>query len=141
MFYKLFLITASLFLLTSCATDKKEDSPTSQPQKCNCNDLYFDDLYGHFYLEEKETPFTGVCETFYKSNQQLKLHKEFKKGKVSGIFKTYYEDGTLKEESQFEINFQHGYKKMYNPSGELINHSVYRKGELEEVVFPTDDVQ
>jgi len=135
MYLKYYLIAILYFLLTSCDSDKKDATTGSDSVVCNCNDLYFDDLYGHFYLEEKEQPYTGTCETFYKSNKQLKLHKEFKKGKVDGLLKSFYEDGTLKEESQFEINFQHGYKKLYSPSGELINHSVFRKGELEEVVI------
>lgn len=120
----------------SCGTEKHSVDLNAQSASCNCNDLYYDDLYAHFYVEDRTEPYTGICETFYKSNKKMKLHKEFKNGKVDGVLKTYYENGILKEESQFELNFQHGFKKEYLPSGELFNHTVFRKGELQEIVFP-----
>lgn len=52
------------------------------------------------------------------------------KGIKQGIWKTFYDDWTLKEEARYKDGLLHGYFKQYSESGELLVHERYEMGDL-----------
>ena len=45
------------------------------------------------------------------------------KGKMTGLWKMYYENGNIKQEGHFKEGKGHGLWKFYNENGELIRNS------------------
>ncbi|MCB9194925.1 MAG: hypothetical protein H6598_01695 [Flavobacteriales bacterium] len=101
----------------------------------NCNDIFLDPMYNHFYTDDRTKPYTGKCQSKSKSGQII-LEKNFVEGKLEGKWLEYYENGTIKSEWEFSKNRQHGNLKGYSVDGTLEYHSVYNKGELESSIYP-----
>jgi hypothetical protein len=131
--YILFYFSIVVSAMAGCNSAEPEPNTTSavviKKSECNCQDLFLDDLYSHFYLEDRTKPYTGHC-TGLDENGILSIEKEYVKGKLHGTVIKYYENGNIKEETEFDINFQHGESKKYDESGQLIFHREYHKGEF-----------
>ncbi|MFP4024779.1 MAG: toxin-antitoxin system YwqK family antitoxin [Thiohalospira sp.] len=74
-----------------------------------------------------------IAITRYRNNQVI-LHEEInrydKNGNKTGIWKLFYDNGTLKEEKEFLKGKLHGVYKIYNKKGFLINTLYYENGEI-----------
>lgn len=68
---------------------------------------------------------------FYKKGTLLgkeKINRKDKKGKKTGTWKKFYDDGKLKEESRYKNDLLNGYLKEYDTKGKLINATLYIDG-------------
>lgn len=115
-----------IFLSAACKTDSP-DTSTEAPDYCDCEMLALDNLYNHFYLEDRHEPYTGVCKIFHK-NGQLKQEREIVDGKNNGYFRVYSESGVLLEEGAFKNNRHHGTFKYFDERGDLIVEAEYENG-------------
>jgi antitoxin component YwqK of YwqJK toxin-antitoxin module len=120
-----FLIILFGSILLSCNNDK--DNNTVKEDFCDCEMLAHDNLFNHFYLEDRKKPYTGVCKSFYQ-NGQIKQERELANGKNNGFFRNYSESGILLEEGAFLDNRHHGWFKYYDEQGELIIEVEYNNG-------------
>jgi antitoxin component YwqK of YwqJK toxin-antitoxin module len=89
--------------------------------------LAHDNLFNHFYLEDRKAPYTGICKLFYK-NGQVKQERELVSGKNNGFYRTFSESGILLEEGSFLDNRHHGWFKYYDEQGELMIEVEYDNG-------------
>jgi antitoxin component YwqK of YwqJK toxin-antitoxin module len=128
------LLTISSIIITNCASSTEEVIVEDERDYCECVELFFDEPYNYFYLEERSKPFTGTCESKNEKGIVI-IKKTFEEGKLTGPYIEYFEDGTLLHEWNFLNNRQHGDQKIFNEKGDLILHSVYTKGDLDTIVF------
>lgn len=63
------------------------------------------------------------------------LEENYKQGKLSGIAKVYYKDGSLTEQSYYENGKLHGESTRYTEKGKLIARIPYKHGEIDGKVF------
>jgi len=134
----LFFVPVSLFCACSgepADSSDMEGEVGEEVTYCDCKELQFDQPYNNFYLEKPRDGFTGLCENLY-SNGLPSLSKNFKKGKVHGKVISYYENGQIDEEKEFDMNFQVNDHFKYDESGNLIFHYRYERGKLIESVYP-----
>lgn len=130
--YYLFVLVLTL---VSCSNDLDNSEIGSEVECQNCNDVFLDPMYNHFYIEDRSEPFTGKCKG-YSSNGALLFEKNFMEGKLEGDYLEYYDDGTIKSEWHFLKGRQHGDFKGYLPDGTLDYHTIYYKGDLDSTIYP-----
>jgi hypothetical protein len=106
---------------------------------CNCDELILDQPYNHFWRFERRKGFTGKCEEFYPDGT-LKTTKNLVEGKLHGKLFTYYKNGRMHEEKEFDMNFQTGEHIIYTNTGEVKLHALYRRGKLTEILVNKPDV-
>ena len=141
--YLILLLMPVLLIACGGETDNTvevdDHNPMSDTTYCDCKELIFDESYNNFYLVKAREGFTGFCEEFY-SNGQVSLSKNFTNGKVDGEVKMYFEDGSIKEEKTFDMNFQTGDHFKYNIAGQITFHAKYNRGKQTEILisWPTN---
>jgi antitoxin component YwqK of YwqJK toxin-antitoxin module len=113
-----------IFVFLSCDNDEKI---AEDPGYCDCEMLAIDNLYNHFYLEDRNEPYTGICKVFH-NNGQLKREQEIVDGKNNGYFRVYSESGVLLEEGNFKNNRHHGTFKYFDDKGNLTLEAEYENG-------------
>ena len=59
-----------------------------------------------------------------------KLNRKDELGKKQGIYKEFYEDGTLKSEKKYKDDVMDGYVKTYDIKGNLINTEKFNNGKV-----------
>jgi hypothetical protein len=129
------IIFCSIVLVfTSCNSKDETVSTIEEPTNCECTELFFDDDYNYFYLNDRTIPYTGRCQEKNAKGVVL-VEKNFDQGKLTGSYFEYYDSGKLKNEWYFLNNRQHGDQKLYDELGKLTHHSIYYKGELDSIVF------
>ncbi len=70
------------------------------------------------YEINSTTPYTGKFkENYY--NGKLKVEESYKKGKLEGVYKSYYDNGKLE-----------GVRKRYSATGKLKEKEIYKNGKL-----------
>jgi antitoxin component YwqK of YwqJK toxin-antitoxin module len=140
MYSKKTILKIATFVLTvisvSCSSGEQENDQPEEIDFCSCAELFFDDDYNHFYLNNRTEPFTGKCQET-NSGGVVVLEKNFEKGKLTGKYLEFYDNGTPKHEWNFLNNRQHGEQKLFKEDGSLSHHSIYSKGELDSIVFST----
>lgn len=134
--YILFLFVIALLQVGCGETVSEKDlSEDATSKNCNCNDVFLDPEFNHFYTEKRDEPFTGVCESFY-PNGQVAVRKQYENGRLEGLYLEYYESGTLKSEWNFSQGRQHGDHKGYHPDGNLKYHTIYYMGDQDTTINP-----
>jgi len=129
---KYFPIIFVLFaLLNACQSEEKKAEIII---KCNCDKLILDNLYNHFYIENRKSPFTGICFKLNKYRDTLETIN-YNKGKVEGILTKYYESGTKQSETTFKKNKYHGDTKEWDKNEVLIFHGTYNDGEYDSTLI------
>lgn len=116
-----------LILLTTACKNDSADATSETEDYCDCEMLALDNLYNHFYLEDRNEPYTGVCKIFHK-NGQLKQEREIVDGKNNGYYRVYSESGQLLEEGVFKNNRHHGVFRYFEENGDLIVEAEYENG-------------
>jgi antitoxin component YwqK of YwqJK toxin-antitoxin module len=114
---------------------EKDLNVSEKPTICNCNDVFLDSDYGHFYTEKRDEPFTGECKNYF-ADGKVKSKKIYLDGKLEGLYLEYHENGQVKSEWNFLKGRQHGDYKGYDVSGELLYHSIFYKGDLDTTLYP-----
>ena len=73
-FKKLFLVFIAFGLfhcIVKCKSSEKSNSESlTSTKNCHCNDLIYDDLYNHFYIDDRTLPYSGSCYEKYKSGKE-----------------------------------------------------------------------
>jgi antitoxin component YwqK of YwqJK toxin-antitoxin module len=113
-----------IFVFTAC---KSDETAEEEVDYCDCEMLALDNLYNHFYLEDRSKPYTGVCKLFH-PNGQLKQERELVDGKNNGYYRVYSESGVLLEDGGFLNNRHHGVFKYFDENGNLIVEAEYENG-------------
>lgn len=142
---KYLLLVGLTGILFSCGgetemSEKERTEETETQTYCDCSELFFDEPYNRFYLDDPKEPFTGKCEGFH-PNGELALEKNFKEGKVHGKMITYFDNGLKKDEREFEDNFQVGEQITRNRRGEIVYHALYERGKLKEILVTRPDLK
>lgn len=106
---------------------------------CNCDELTFDAPYNHFWRFERRKGFTGKCEEFYPDGT-LKITKNLFDGKLHGKTFTYYENGRLHVEKEFDMNFKTGEEITYTSTGEVKFHALYKRGTQTQILVNRPDL-
>ena len=117
--------------LTSC---KSEDKNPEAIIGCNCDNLTLDQLYNHFYIEHRKSPYTGMCFKLNKKGDTLETIN-YNKGKVEGVLTTFYTSGKKKSETTFKNNKYHGEAKEWDENEVLIFHGIYDNGEYDSTLI------
>lgn len=120
-----FFILLLFSVLFACKTDA--DKTVQEADFCDCEMLAHDNLYNHFYLEDRKEPYTGVCKLFFR-NGQLKQERALVGGKNNGFYRTFSESGILLEEGSFLDNRHHGWFRYFDEQGTLIIEVEYDNG-------------
>ncbi len=71
-------------------------------------------------------PYTGTRTVRY-SNHQIKSQEAYEDGKLEGLYKEFYQDGSPKRIGSFTKSQKMGRWKMFYPSGQLSNKTVFIK--------------
>jgi len=140
---KIHYLLFATHLLINCSGSGNENSiegDEPEPTYCSCHDLILDEQYNHFYLNERRKGFTGTCEEFY-ANGEIKLNKSFVNGKVHGKMFSYYDNGAIHEEKEFDMNFQTGEQITFTKKGEVKFHALYKRGNQTKVLVTRPDLQ
>ncbi len=130
---KLFLVFIAFTLfqwMVKCNSPEKSNSESLTTTKnCHCNDLIYDDLYNHFYIDDRTLPYSGSCYEKYKSGK-IKLTKEFLNGKLHGDMIRYRDDSSKISLVEFEDNFIEGRALFYDIKGNDSAVQYFKKGKL-----------
>ncbi len=118
--------------LLSCDTPQK----TKEENKaiCDCKELQHDPDYNVLHLGDRLKPFTGQCLDYYLGG---KLKKDFslKDGKYHGTLFYYHKNGQLQSTATYEEGLIFGDKKVYDETGALLFHGIYKRSRLLETVY------
>jgi antitoxin component YwqK of YwqJK toxin-antitoxin module len=144
--------TFCMILLTACgggegtnSENTTEDSENGETvaidsSYCNCDELTLDQPYNHFWRFERRIGYTGVCEEFYPDGK-LKTTKNLVDGKLHGKVFTYYQNGRMREEKEFDMNFQTGEQIVYTNKGEVKLHALYKRGTQTQILVNRPELQ
>ena len=75
----------------------------------------------------------GAC-IYYWKNGKVKSKVHYKNGRMNGLFQSFYENGDLEEEGNYqydnnqEYSRKNGSWKRYYPNGGLESEVIYKKG-------------
>jgi antitoxin component YwqK of YwqJK toxin-antitoxin module len=145
-------IAISLLLLNACGDGGTDSSGNTlvdsqnieateiDSNYCNCDELTLDQPYNHFWRFERRVGYTGVCEEFY-TDGKLKTTKNLVDGKLHGKVLTYYQNGRLHEEKEFDMNFQTGEQIVYTSKGEVKLHALYKRGTQTQILVNRPELQ
>lgn len=92
-----------------------------------------------FYLKNKETPFTGLAESFYE-NGQKRVELIFKDGKQNGLATSWYENGQKRSESNLKDG-KHISNEVWKPNGEKCPVSNFENGKGVMVNYKEDGTE
>ena len=120
-----------IVLLTNCKPAVKSSVKTNLQ---NCDDLILDQLYNHFYTEDRKSPYTGMCFKLNKKGDTIETIN-YNKGKMEGVLTTFHPSGSKKTETNFKKNKFHGDYKEYNEKGDLLFHGTYDDGEYDSTLI------
>jgi len=128
-----------ILLLFSCVTseNKVEDSEETE-SVCDCKDLQHDVSYNVFHLGDRLKPFTGKCFDYYRGGA-IKKDYTLLDGKYEGELLYYHPNGELQSSCEYQKGLLFGDKKVYDQSGQLLFHGIYKRTKLKEVVFNIND--
>ncbi len=71
-----------------------------------------------------ERPRDGRAVVYY-DNGNIKAERNYKDGKLEGIYRSYYENGVLKESGTYQNDKMHGVFKRFHPDGRLKAEEIY----------------
>jgi antitoxin component YwqK of YwqJK toxin-antitoxin module len=72
----------------------------------------------------------GEWKYYHLDSDQYMTLENYKKGKLDGVKKVFYKDGTLAEESMYSNGDLNGYYKKYAENGKPLEDSNYKNGEF-----------
>ena len=120
----------TIIILFSCLVSCVNNLDTKEPlleSNCNCTDLILDELYNHFFLEDRTSPFTGTCYEYFK-NGNISISKKFKEGKMEGEMIRYNTNGSIKSIMNFQQNKINGQAIIYDSYGKDSTIQHYKNG-------------
>jgi antitoxin component YwqK of YwqJK toxin-antitoxin module len=124
-------IIFSLFLFSCVQDTSLEDE---KEKICDCKELQYDHSYNVLHLGDRLKPFTGRCYEYYRRGK-LKKDLLLIEGKYHGELFYYYESGQVWSIVDYREGLLFGNKKVYDETGQLLFHGVYKRNRLMETVF------
>jgi antitoxin component YwqK of YwqJK toxin-antitoxin module len=116
-----------ILCFTRCSDRNTKETKYFKLNSCNCTDLILDELYNHFYLKERTSPFSGTCYEYFK-NGVLSISKQLNEGKMEGEMIRYNKNGSIKSTMNFKQNKINGKAIIYNSMGEDSIVQYYKNG-------------
>jgi antitoxin component YwqK of YwqJK toxin-antitoxin module len=71
----------------------------------------------------------GEWKYFHFESKQLMSQEFYSKGKLVGVRKVFYKDGTVAEETNYKSGIKEGSSKTYSEKGELLDAHIYKNGQ------------
>ena len=71
----------------------------------------------------------GEWKYFHFESKQLMSVEFYSKGKLVGVRKVFYKDGTVAEETNYKSGIKEGSSKTYSEKGELLDAHIYKNGQ------------
>ncbi|MDP5001351.1 MAG: hypothetical protein NWQ15_05585 [Flavobacterium sp.] len=71
----------------------------------------------------------GEWKYFHFESKQLMSVEFYSKGKLVGVRKVFYKDGTVAEETNYKNGIKEGSSKTYSEKGELLDAHIYKNGQ------------
>jgi len=68
----------------------------------------------------------GEWKYYHFESNQLMTYEFYKNGKLDGIRKVFYKDGTIAEETNYKLGIKEGASKRFSEKGQLIDSHVYK---------------
>jgi len=68
----------------------------------------------------------GEWKYYHFESNQLMSHEFYKNGKLDGVRKVFYKDGTVAEETNYKLGSREGISKTYSEKGQLIDSHIYK---------------
>ena len=96
-----------------------------KPREVNITDAEIRE--GIAYVKGETKAFTGIIKSYYE-NGALKQDIPYKDGKENGIGKRYYPNGYLEREENYKDDKKEGLSKLYYENGDLIAEYYYKGG-------------
>jgi antitoxin component YwqK of YwqJK toxin-antitoxin module len=75
----------------------------------------------------------GDWKYYHFESKQLMSVEFYKNGKLSGVRKVYYKNGTLAEETNYISGIKEGVSKTYSEKGQLLDTHIYKNGQYDGV--------
>lgn len=138
---RIILSLIAMLLVLSCNTQEKNKLEIeTKDSVCDCKDLQHDISYNVFHLGDRLKPFTGKCLDYYRGGI-LKKDYTLLDGKYEGELFYYHPNGQLQSSSEYQKGLLFGHKKVFDKSGQLLFHGIYKRTKLKEVIFNIDKSQ
>lgn len=68
----------------------------------------------------------GEWKYYHFESNQLMTYEFYKNGKLDGIRKVFYKDGTIAEETNYKLGVKEGASKRFSEKGQLIESHIYK---------------
>lgn len=68
----------------------------------------------------------GEWKYYHFESNQLMTYEFYKNGKLDGIRKVFYKDGTIAEETNYKLGIKEGASKRFSEKGQLIESHIYK---------------
>ena len=120
-------IVILILCFIGCSDSNTKNNEYFKLKSCNCTDLILDELYNHFYLKERTSPFSGTCYEYF-GNGGISISKQFQEGKMEGEMIRYNKNGSIKSTMNFKQNKINGKAIIYNSMGEDSIVQYYKNG-------------
>lgn len=75
----------------------------------------------------------GEWKYYHFESKQLMSQEFYKVGKLNGVRKVFYKDGTLAEETNYIFGIKEGTSKTFSEKGQLIDAHIYKNGQYDGV--------
>jgi antitoxin component YwqK of YwqJK toxin-antitoxin module len=75
----------------------------------------------------------GDWKYYHFESKQLMSKEFYKNGKLEGVRKVFYKDGTLAEETNYVNGIKEGNSKTYSEKGQLIDAHIYKNGQYDGI--------
>lgn len=75
----------------------------------------------------------GEWKYYHFESKQLMSQEFYKVGKLNGVRKVFYKDGTLAEETNYILGIKEGTSKTFSEKGQLIDAHIYKNGQYDGV--------
>lgn len=75
----------------------------------------------------------GEWKYYHYESKQLMSQEFYKSGKLEGVRKVFYKDGTIAEEINYKNGIKVGKAKTYSEKGQLIDSHIYKNGQYDGV--------
>lgn len=73
----------------------------------------------------------GEWKYYHFESKQLMSQEFYKIGKLEGVRKVFYKDGTIAEETNYINGIKEGISKTYSEKGQLLESHIYKKGQYD----------
>lgn len=81
---------------------------------------------------------SGEWKYYHFESKQLMTLEFYKNGKLDGVRKVFYKDGTIAEETNYKMGVKVGNSKTYSEKGQLIDSHIYKNGQYDGIAIYYD---